>query len=180
MPTAMSAFYRGFLNGVLWQNDPDCIVVRGFGNEHERVMFGKSFFGHEMTEADYGLSENEAAFWVETLRMTGGMLLLSEIWDELPDDRKALVMRCFEHPAGLVRMVDWHEVPEVVILQEEGDDGEIGFFNMTDDVISIVLPKSHLKNGLKGIPAARLSGTAKETVVPPRSARIRRSSELLA
>jgi alpha-galactosidase len=179
MPTAVAAFYRAFLGGVLWQNDPDCIVVRGFGNEHERKMFGNNFIGHEMVEADYGLSANEAAFWAETLRMTGVMLLLSEKWDELPADRKALVMRCFERPAGPVHLVDWHPVPEVVLLQEEGVDGEVGFFNMTDDEIRVVLPLARLKAGLKGTSADRLSGMSRETVVPARTARIRRSSELL-
>jgi len=179
MPAAVSALYRDFYNGILWQNDPDCIVVRDYGSEGERRMFGKTFIGHEMSEADYGLSFNEAAFWTETLRMTGGMLLLSEVWEELPEDRKSLVMRCFERLAGRVRMVDQYAAAEVVILQEDGVNGEIGFFNMAEEEVAIVLPLARLAAGLQGIGKERLSGNTENVRVPARSAVVRYSQSLL-
>lgn len=178
-PAAVSAFYRDFYNGILWQNDPDCIVVRDCGTADERVMFGHRFIGHDMTEADYGLSQQEAAFWVETLRMTGGMLLLSEVWEALSPEQRQLVLRCCEKPAGHVRMVDWYVDPEVVVLQEEGSDGEIGFFNMKDAETEVRIPLSRFRAGLRQVSEERLAGHAITLMLPARSATIRTSSVLM-
>lgn len=130
-PALVYTLYRQYMNGILWQNDPDCLVVRDFGTREERRSFGETFLGHPMTEAEYGLSLEQARTWAEAIRRTGGMRLLSEVYSGLSPDRQALALSMFGPtgsggaPYGRARLRDRYDDPDFLELQ--CDDGVARF-----------------------------------------------------
>ena len=141
-PAFYNTLYRQWMHGKLWQNDPDCIMVRDYESPFEGNMFGKEFIGHVMTKEDYEIKDEEAAAWMRGLWFTGGMLLLSEVWDELPEERKELVKWCFPVNDKPVALVDYYEDDEFVVMKSESGPKMIGIFNLSDKEKELALPSS--------------------------------------
>lgn len=135
-PGLYTSLYRSWMNRRLWQNDPDCIVARDYSNEYERNMFGEEFIGHKMADKDYHISKEEAEIWAKGIYFTGGMTLLSEVWDELSDERKAIVESCFPVNEKQIKLVDYYENDEIVVLKTV-DNSMLAFFNLTDEDKSV-------------------------------------------
>ena len=131
---------RQWMNQRFWQNDPDCCVVRETGNSYEIPQFEK-FFGPYAPEKHFGLTYDEADCWVKMIWTTGGMKLLSEIWDDLSPDRKALVERLFTENPYNFQMADYY-VSEEIYSMEALENGEIllALFNASDDETVIEFP----------------------------------------
>jgi len=141
-PAAVQTIGRQWMHGVLWQNDPDCIVVRDYGTPGEIKVFG---------EGAYGLNDEEAAMWVRLVWLSGNMTLLSEIMPELRGPRAALMQRVFPPNPAPARVIDWYTQPEVHLLAAPAAPGipaRIGMFNLSDNTVPVALPAARL-----GLPA---------------------------
>jgi hypothetical protein len=139
----------------------------------------KIFVKESISEASFGLSDEEAALWVRLIWMSGGTALLSEVWNDLDKKRQSLALRALESSPQSVRWVDYYEKADLVVLQSYAGYPAVGLFNLSDELRSVRLSRTKL----------RLSnGTAREWLseetftisgeevafppLPPRSARI--------
>lgn len=150
---AISSFWSQWMHGHLWQNDPDCLVVRSESSGHEKERLGCFEAETALKNPDYlatplGLSEEEAALWTRLVWLGGGMFLLSEIWGELSADRQALIAGCFPAHGRKVFVLDWFEQPDVAALVADGEPLLAGMFNFGDTPFRPVLSAGKL--GLSG------------------------------
>ncbi len=134
--------FRNWMHGVLWSNDPDCLVVREKSNRIEFQQFRQFFPYMEIREEDFGLSDSEAALWVKLVAFTGGIRYLSERWDELPPSRQELVSRYAENDFGSSKLVDYYVYHDVFVLQS--DLGKVGIFNISDEEVTLCIPAETL------------------------------------
>lgn len=171
---------RQWMHGLWWQNDPDCVVVRDYGSAGERKMFA-TYSGGVATDAiPYGLSEEEAGFWVRLVWLTGGMVLISERLKELSPERRSLLERAFpvNHEPAVV--VDWYEHPDVVVMATSGETRRVGLFNLSDDAQTVALSSTRLGMGASWRLREWLTGAWFEgegemvqfPVIPPHGGRI--------
>jgi alpha-galactosidase len=176
---AFSTLYRQWMHGHWWENDPDCIITRLSSVHPELSYWQKIFVKESISEASFGLSDEEAALWVRLIWMSGGTALLSEVWNDLDKKRQSLALRALESSPQSVRWVDYYEKADLVVLQSYAGYPAVGLFNLSDELRSVRLSRTKL----------RLSnGTAREWLseetftisgeevafppLPPRSARI--------
>lgn len=131
-PAAVQTIGRQWMHGRLWQNDPDCVVVRDYGTAGEKKIFG---------EGAYGLTEEEAGLWVRLVWLSGNMTLLSEIMTELKGERLELLKRVFPVNDKAARVVDWYEQPDVHVL---AGAGKVGIFNLGDKPVRMELELKRL------------------------------------
>jgi hypothetical protein len=127
-----------------------------------------------------GLTADEAGFWTSLVWMSGGMALLSEVWNELPPDRQALLADCFQAHGRNVSILNWFEQPDTVAFVAEGEPCLAGVFNFGDTACRPEIPAVRL--GLSGHWKLRerwsgevMDGTGSLVVfpeLPPRSGRI--------
>ncbi len=136
-----TALQRHWMNGKLWQNDPDCAMARNCATEEEKYMFGDNFLGIDISKYAYGLSHNEADTWSKCLWILDEMILLSERYSVLDEDRKAMIDRCFSPYDKKVSLVNFYECDEFIAVK---NDEIIGVFNLTDEEKS--LKKLFLQN----------------------------------
>jgi alpha-galactosidase len=148
LPAAVQSVGRQWMHNRWWQNDPDCLVTRAVGSEPEQEALSRYMGGKFKTDPPYGLSDDEAGFWVRLVWLLGGMSIASEKIDALTPERQALLARAWPpnpHPA---QVVDYYEQPDLVLLRSEGPVPRIGLFNWGNQPLSIALPPSLL--GLSG------------------------------
>lgn len=101
--------HRNFANGILWQLDPDCLLLR---------------------ECYHYLSDGELRALALYAGLSGGVLMTSDTLAELPAERLALLRLLLELPPGGCRFPLLGAEPATVIVQlrELGDTGETLLF----------------------------------------------------
>jgi alpha-galactosidase len=180
---AYPALFRQWMHRVWWQNDPDCLIVRDRAVSFEVEAISKHKTGMNapllgVAESDFGLSRNEAEFWVRAVWFTGGMNIVSEVWNELSPDRRDLLQRAFPPHPWLVRWLDCYEHPDVSVLETVEGPPMVGMFNLSEAPRTITFPRSCLAGSstwtewLSGEKLTLAGETASFPVLPPRSARI--------
>jgi alpha-galactosidase len=108
---------RNFANGIFWQSDPDCILLR---------------------ERFHHLTDDEVRSLAMFAGLAGGVLMTSDQLDELPDDRRALLAQLARE--SVARPCDFpllgRTPPDepVLVQQVRKDDGSllVNFFNIGD------------------------------------------------
>jgi hypothetical protein len=113
---------RNFANGIFWQADPDCILLR-------------SRF-HELTDTEVRSLALFAA-------LSGGLLLTSDQLDEVSDERRQLLAQLVGD--GQVRTCAFPQLGQqdsVLVQQVVQGDGSllINMFNTADTVADRVVP----------------------------------------
>jgi alpha-galactosidase len=144
---ANDTLWRQWMHQIWWQNDPDCLVVRDFSSEPEKALLNGFSDTSFLKGVPQGLSDEEAAFWVRLVWLTGTMAILSEKLDLLPENRRQLLgpaLSLTEHPAHLV---DWFERPLVYVLKS-ASPAVFGVFNLGDQTETLAIPAAKL--GLPG------------------------------
>lgn len=180
---AYPTLFRQWMHRVWWQNDPDCLVVRDRPGSFEipaitRLKEAMNAPDLGVAESDFGLSRDEAEFWARAVWFTGGMNLLSEVWNELSPDRQELVQRTFPLHNWTVRWLDYYEHPDISVLKTVDGPPMVGIFNLSEEPRTITFPRSRLAGSrewtewLSGEKLTLDGETAVFPVLPPRSARI--------
>jgi alpha-galactosidase len=180
---AYPTLFRQWMHRRWWQNDPDCLIVR-----NRAVPFEVEAMTKLKTElpapdlavapSDFGLSREEAEFWVRAVWFTGGMGLVSEVWPELSADRQELLTRAFPPHPWRVRWLDFYEYPDVCVLQTQDGPPTVGIFNLSDEPRTVSLPLSrlaaspHWQEWLSGETISLHGDSSRFPTLPPRSARI--------
>jgi len=174
---------RQWMHRTWWQNDPDCLLVRD-----RAVPFEVEAMTKLKTElpapdlavapSDFGLSREEAGFWVRAVWFTGGMGLVSEVWPELSADRQELLTRAFPPHPWRVRWLDYYEYPDVCVLQTLDGPPMVGIFNLSEETRTVSLPRArlpdspHWQEWLSGESCTIKGPLAHFPSLPPRSAGI--------
>lgn len=135
---AIPSLWSQWMHGRWWQNDPDCLLVRARPSTFETQFFDRleqSFnaAGKKIVSTPLGLSDEEAGCWSRFVWMTGAMALLSEVWSELPQERRRLLEKCFPPHNRICSLVDWYASPAAGGMILRGHPLTLGFFNFTDD-----------------------------------------------
>ncbi len=120
-----------YMNKKLWNNDPDTLIVRDDNTK---------------------LTYDEVKLWYEIVRLTGGMLLLSDNFLTLTPERSAMIVELLKDPnAYNARSVDfWNRGIPAILRAEHKQDGhvETALFNFEDEaavVQGIELPAHSCK-----------------------------------
>jgi hypothetical protein len=131
-----------------------------------------------VAETDFGLGEEEAGFWVRAVWFTGGMGVVSEVWDELNPERQEMLARALPPNPHTVRWLDYYEDPDVCVLRSTEGPVMIGMFNLSKEPRTVGAPASHAaacSSWTEWLGGERLSldrVSAGFPPLPPRSARI--------
>ncbi len=142
---AIHTVWRNWMHRTWWQNDPDCIVVRDYGSNAE-IENCRHHFPDLVNNPPFGLTDNEARFWLELIRQTGTMAILSENMTELKGDRKALLEQAFPPKQSALDWVDYYADPELAILKSPDGD-MLAIFNISDQQVNLTLPAEKLSAG---------------------------------
>jgi len=180
---AYPTLFRQWMHRRWWQNDPDCLIVRdrAVPFEVEAMTQLKAELpapNLPVAPSDFGLSHNEAEFWVRAVWLTGGMGLVSEVWPELSLDRQKLLTRAFPPHPWRVQWFDYYEHPDVCVLQTQDGPPTVGIFNLSDEPRTVSLPLSrlaalpHWQEWLSGETISLHGDSPRFPTLPPRSARI--------
>lgn len=137
-PAAYPVIHRQWMNGRWWLNDPDCLVVRGQANRFEPLEFNEHHPGGNVPKDAFGLSEEEAGFWTRLVYAAGTVYILSEVWSELPENRKQLVLKSMQNPGSPFRMMDTSDPNRLQMCSEDGQFFAV--FNISDAAIVPSLP----------------------------------------
>jgi len=148
---AYPTLFRQWMHRRWWQNDPDCLIVRDRAVPFEveamtQLKIELPAPNLSVAPSDFGLSRNEAEFWVRAVWFTGGMGLVSEVWPELSADRQELLTRAFPPHPWRVRWVDFYEQPDVCVLQTLDGPPMVGIFNLSDEPRTLSLPRTRLSS----------------------------------
>lgn len=178
---AYPALFRQWMHRVWWQNDPDCLMVRDGAVSHEvetMIALKERLKAEDLgvEESDFGLSRDEAEFWVRAVWFTGGMDIVSEAWSELSPERKELLVRAFPPHSQHVRWLDYYEYSDVCALKTVDGPLMVGLFNLSDEVREISLPRAfqgEVPEWTEWLSGEILAGNgARFPALAPRSARI--------
>lgn len=180
---AYPSLFRQWMHRIWWQNDPDCLVVRDGGVPFEieaMTMLKERMNAADLgvAESDFGLSRNEAEFWVRAVWFTGGMDIVSEVWSDLSPERRELLARAFPPHQYRVRWLDYYEYTDVCVLQTVGNPRMVGLFNLSDEIRKISFSRSRVGRAtewtewLSGEKLTLEDDTAVFPALEPRSARI--------
>lgn len=145
---ARENFGRNWQNGLLWWNDPDCLLLTGKQPENEFVVHATSICA------------------------TGGMLLSGDDLTRIPPDRLAMLRKLIP-PAGRGAAFDTDQYETGVLAL--ADRTLLFFFNWTEAAkdLRITLPGPlALTDFWSGEGLGRQEGTFELKAVPPRSARL--------
>ncbi len=101
----------------LWWNDPDCVIAR---------------------VRDIRLSPQEVQSWLSVVGLSGGLVVLSDDLDALPEERRQWVASLLPVQPEVGRPLDMleHTIPETVALYLKRPWGEgvtVGIFNWRDE-----------------------------------------------
>jgi alpha-galactosidase len=177
---AIHTIWRQWMHRNWWQNDPDCLTLRDNGSQPEKDMFGREFGKLYATEPPYGLSVEEAGFWLRLVWMTGGMALISENMNLLSADRTALLQKAWPLNGQPTRVVDSYSDLHLAFLRTTSGPLKVGVFNLSNEAKQprLLAAKLGLTGGAKW--RERLSGETLESTgteivfpsLPGRSGRI--------
>ncbi|MCD7805894.1 MAG: alpha-galactosidase [Lachnospiraceae bacterium] len=105
-----------YMNKRLWNNDPDTLIVRDDNTE---------------------LQENEVRLWYEIVRLTGGMLMMSDNFPTLSADRSRLIEKLLKEPQAYdARPVDFWTKGVCSVLEavhKKSGAVETALFNFRDE-----------------------------------------------
>jgi len=177
---AYPTFYRQWMHEVWWRNDPDCLLARDTSVSYEIAAFEHikaelPTTELEISERDFGLTLNEAEFWVRAVWFTGGLSVLSEVWNDLPPERQHLLQQAFAPHRQKVGWENCFRDPDLAVLRSKGGRAMVGLFNLSDDSKSVEISENACKNEsykewLSGETISVRGGHFPP--LPPRSARI--------
>ena len=142
---AFSTIYRQWMHERWWENDPDCIITRRTAVLPELNYWKHINPNEPLANLPFGLTDEEAGFWVRLIWMGGGTALLSEVGHELDGERMALALRAMEPSPQSVRWVDYYERPDLVVMQSREGYPAVGIFNLGDEERSVRLPRRKLR-----------------------------------
>jgi alpha-galactosidase len=129
--TGRENLLRGWQNGRLWWNDPDCIILSQNGALD--VVYDA---GGKPAAKGSGISENEFQFHATLLYATGGMLLSGDNLTEITPEHFAMLKKMIP-PTGIAARFD-NENFETGVLQTDG--GIVySLFNWGDAAIERVI-----------------------------------------
>jgi alpha-galactosidase len=182
---AIPSLWSQWMHGRWWQNDSDCLVVRDTSPAYERAFFERLEKETAIKNPGYittapGLTPEEAGLWTRLVWMTGGMAFLSEVWSELPSDRRDMLRKCFPAHGRKVSVLDWFGMPDAAVLVARGRPCLCGIFHFGETVLRAEIPAKKLGLSRSWTLRERLSGEefhGKGSVVgfpetPPHSGRI--------
>ncbi len=177
---AYPTFYRHWMHEHWWQNDPDCLLARDGSVSYEIAAFEHikaelPTTGLGISKEDFGLTLNEAEFWVRAVWFTGGLSVLSEVWNSLQPERQNLLQQAFVPHRQKVGLENCFRDPAMAVLRSMSGRAMIGLFNLSDDSKSVRIPENASKNEsyrewLSGEIISVREGRFPS--LPPRSARI--------
>jgi len=142
-PAAHTTLHRQWMNGNWWLNDPDCLVARPSANAYEPLQFDASHPGGDTPAEAFGLSAEEAGFWARLVHVVGTSLILSEIFEALPDDRQDLVRRALREPETSFGPVEWPEGNDVSLMLRGNGEPAAALFNLGDAPARVRRPADH-------------------------------------
>lgn len=137
--------WRQWMHNIWWQNDPDCLVVRGHGSEPEQKLFADHVRNLGI-ETPFGLSEEEAAAWVRMVWLSGTMTLISENINDVEPERVPWLERAFPLNPEPAQVLDWYEDLEVSVWLRHAPR-LIGVFNLSDQPRRVRVPAERLGLG---------------------------------
>lgn len=143
---AVPAYYRHWMHRRWWQNDPDCLIVRGTPVEWEiaEMDIVKKRLPAPSRPGKLYLTDDEAECWVRLVWMLGDAAFFSEIWPALPPSRQEVLSCAFPPNPEPAAWVDWYQDPEVCLLRTGGERLLVGVFNLSDEPKRVVLPGAKL------------------------------------
>jgi alpha-galactosidase len=123
-PSALNAIRntmtRWWMHGRLWQNDPDCLVVRG---------------------SDTGLTPGEARTLATVIAMSGGIVLDSDDLTRLSDERRQWLSMLLPPCGKPARPIDLFESEIARLIELDcGSHRMLGVFNWGDATARIEAP----------------------------------------
>ena len=123
-PSALNAIRntmtRWWMHGRLWQNDPDCVVVRG---------------------SDTGLTPDEARTLATVIAMSGGMVVDSDNLTRLSDERRQWLSMLLPPCGKPARPIDLFESEIAQLIELDcGSHRMLGVFNWGDATARIEAP----------------------------------------
>jgi len=130
-PAAYSSIYCQWMNGNWWLNDPDCLVVRAQANQWETLAFNEDHPGGTVPQDAFGLDDEEAGCWARLVYAVGTFYMLSEVWSELPQQRKALVIEAINPVPSRFRIIDTDN--DAVLMMRSEDRTSFAVFNLSDE-----------------------------------------------
>jgi alpha-galactosidase len=179
-PGAQHTIWRQWMHRNWWQNDPDCLAVGETPTPAERKLFADVADGAFKDSPPYGLSDEEAGFWVRLVWMTGGMSLLCHMENQLSAERIDLLKKAYPLHNRTCRMIDQYEDLDVVLFKLIDSPAVVGAFNLGETAKAVRLPAARVD--LSGswklrerITGETLEGSGMELelpVLPPRSGRV--------
>lgn len=180
---AYPTLFRQWMHRVWWQNDPDCLIVRDGSVSFEveaMIMLKARLKAVDLgvEKSDFGLSRNEAEFWVRAVWFTGGVNIFSEVRPDLSRERRELLSRAFPPHPYKVRWLDYYEYPDVCVLKTIDGPPMVGIFNLSDETREVSFlrirlgPVMEWREWLTGEKLTLDSDTVRFPVLEPRSARI--------
>jgi len=156
---------RGWQNGRLWWNDPDCVVLHDGGSRDVMDAGGK------MTTTGK-VPDNEYQFHATLIYATGGMLLSGDDLTRITP-RRAEMLKKLVPPSGVCAQFENEEF-NVGVTVLPGRE-MISVFNWTDAPVTRVVKlrkKSRLTDYWTGEELGTRSGEFRIENLPPRSARL--------
>jgi alpha-galactosidase len=140
--------WRLWMHQRLWQNDPDCVIVRDFGSDGEVASLARWFPAYH-THPPYGLTVEEARGWAQFVWLVGGLIMIGEHVGQLTPERRAIIDSIFPlREDSTVRWVDWYHDPMLLVLRTETATTFIGIFNLNNYAVEPVIPVGRL--GIQG------------------------------
>ncbi|MDF1540756.1 MAG: hypothetical protein P1Q69_17805, partial [Candidatus Thorarchaeota archaeon] len=118
---SVNTMTRTSMNGRLWVNDPDCVLVR---------------------QDDNDLTEDEVILWLSVVALSGGAVLLSDRMMEVSEERLSLLDKVIPpYREGAVALDSFEKLnPSVFALPIETPSGKwavIGVINLNESPIDV-------------------------------------------
>lgn len=136
-PAMRYTIYHHWMNKTLWINDPDCLVARRHSNGIEFREFRKWFGEMIQDESAFGLTRDEMFAWTKLVWITGGARFLSDDFNLLEDERKALLTKLFNEPAFQSVLLDSYQNDDVAIFRSIDGPDRLGVFNLSDVPVTV-------------------------------------------
>lgn len=157
--------FRGWQNGRLWWNDPDCVVLHDAGSKDVMDACGKPTTSGKVPD-------NEYQFHATIIYATGGMLLSGDDLTRITP-RRAEMLRKLVPPNGVCsRFVS--EDFNMGVTPLKGRD-MVSIYNWTDEPVKRVIPlqkKARIKDFWTGEDLGEHTGQFVVESLPGRSARL--------
>ena len=132
---------RNFANGVLWQADPDCILLR---------------------ERFHDLSDAEVRSLATFAGLSGGVLMTSDQLDEVPEERRALLATLARLPA---RPCDFPDLGRSTIRHRRAT-GHLGQQVVIGEADPVLIQRVHRPDGVVLLNLFNTSDAPAERLIP--------------